>query len=96
MGITHYREDLYPEPLTFRPERFLERKFTPFEFLPFGGGARRCIGAALAAYEMRLVLGTIMRKFELRLESLKPEKATVRAANSGPKTGVKMVVDKRL
>jgi cytochrome P450 family 110 len=96
LGITHYREDLYPEPLKFRPERFLERKFSPFEFLPFGGGARRCLGAALANYELKLVVATLVRRFELRLESLKPEKAKVRAANSGPATGVRMIVEKRL
>ncbi|MBS0660035.1 MAG: cytochrome P450 [Verrucomicrobia bacterium] len=52
----HRREETYPEPETFRPERFLERKFSPFEFVPFGGGHRRCIGAAFALTEMRLVL----------------------------------------
>ena len=46
--LTHRREDLYPEPHKFKPERFLERKFSAYEFLPFGGGTRTCIGAALA------------------------------------------------
>jgi len=96
MGIAHFREDVYPEPLVFRPERFLERKFSPFEFLPFGGGTRRCLGAAMASYEMKLVLGTLLPRLRLRLASLKPDPGTVRAANSGPKNGVKMVVEERL
>jgi cytochrome P450 len=94
-GIAHFREDLYPDPMRFLPERFIDRKYTPFEFLPFGGGARRCLGAAMASYEMRLVLATIMRRFRLRLASQKPDPGKVRAANAGPKTSIAMVVEER-
>jgi cytochrome P450 len=93
IGIAHFREDLYPDPLRFRPERFLERKFTPFEFVPFGGGARRCLGAAMAAYEMRLVLGTVLPRYRLRLASLRPDRGKARAVNAGPAHGVKMIVE---
>jgi cytochrome P450 len=96
IGVAHFREDVYPDPMRFRPERFLERKFTPFEFVPFGGGARRCLGAAMAGYEMRLVLGTMLRGHRLRLASLRPEAVGVRAANAGPARGVRMVVEERL
>lgn len=48
--LTHHREDLYPEPKQFKPERFIEREFSPYEFLPFGGGIRSCIGANLAQF----------------------------------------------
>lgn len=96
ISVAHFREDTYPDPMQFRPERFLERKFTPFEFLPFGGGARRCLGAAMANYELRLVLATLLKRYRLRLESLRPDAGKVRAANVGPAHGVRMVVEERL
>lgn len=96
IGIAHFREEVYPEPMRFRPERFLERQFSPFEFLPYGGGARRCLGAAMASFEFKLVLGTLLRRFRLRLASLKPDTGKVRAANAGPKNGVKMIIEERL
>ena len=51
---------IYPDPDQFRPERFLERSYGPFEFLPFGGSHRRCLGAALSDFEMRIALATIV------------------------------------
>ena len=93
MGIAHFREDVFPEPLRFRPERFLERKFTPFENIPFGGGARRCLGAAMAAHELRIVLGTIIGRFALRAASLRPDPGKARATTVGPAHGVKLVVE---
>jgi cytochrome P450 family 110 len=96
IGLVHFREDIYPEPWKFLPERFLEKKFSPFEYVPYGGGARRCLGAAMASYEMRLVLGTILKRFRLRLASLKPDNGKVRAANVGPATDVRMIVEEVL
>ncbi len=57
--LVHHREDLYPEPARFRPERFLGRSYAPHEYFPFGGGARTCIGASLAPLEMKLALAEI-------------------------------------
>ena len=51
--LLHHREDLYPDPFAFRPERWTDRKPGTYEWLPFGGGIRRCLGAALAMAEMR-------------------------------------------
>ncbi|KEF43178.1 MAG: cytochrome P450 [Cyanobium sp. CACIAM 14] len=68
--LLHRREELYPEPESFRPERFLERPFSPYEYMPFGGGVRRCIGSALAQQELRIVLGTLLR--HRRLEPVDP------------------------
>ena len=89
----HRRPDLYPEPETFRPERFLERKFSPFEFIPFGGGSRRCVGAAFALYEMKLVLFTLLRRYKLALVSDRPIVPALRGLTLGPKGGVPMRVE---
>jgi cytochrome P450 len=67
--MLHQNEDLYPEPDRFRPERFLERQYSPYEFMPFGAGVRRCVGMALAQYEMKIVLGTIVRELNLSLRN---------------------------
>jgi cytochrome P450 len=94
-GMIHSREDLYPEPGRFNPERFLSRKFSAYEFLPFGGGARRCLGAAFAEQQMRVVLATLVRGFELELAD--PEVAPVRQGlGVGPSTGVRMKLVRRL
>jgi cytochrome P450 len=91
--MLHHREDLYPEPTRFRPSRFLERKFTPFEHIPFGGGARRCIGAAFALYEMKIVLATILRSHRLRLLSAAKVSPVRRGATMGPSDGIPMICE---
>lgn len=90
--LLHHREDIYPNPKQFRPERFLERQFTPYEFIPFGGGARRCIGEALAMFEMKLVLATILARYELALASAQQEYPRRRGVTLAPAKGVKMVL----
>lgn len=91
--MLHENEKLYPEPRKFRPERFLERKFTPYEFIPFGGGPRRCIGAAFAMYEMKIALATLLRQYEFRLVRDAPVKYVQRGLTHGPKGGIEMVVE---
>jgi cytochrome P450 len=58
--LVHRREELYPDPGRFRPERFLERKFGPHEWFPFGGGNRICLGMPFALYEMKVLLATVL------------------------------------
>jgi cytochrome P450 len=93
--LVHRNPAVYPEPEVFRPERFLERTFAPHEFLPFGGGARRCLGAAFATYEMKVVLGTLLRAHVMRSAETKPVKVVVRNTVMGPGSGVRMVLDER-
>ena len=86
--LAHHNPTTYPEPELFRPERFQERSYSPFEYMPFGGGHRRCIGAAFASYEMAIVLGTLLKKFEFELIDSKPVVPKRRNVTIGPSTGV--------
>ncbi|MGB5595215.1 MAG: cytochrome P450 [Crocosphaera sp.] len=90
--LIHQREDIYPEHHQFKPERFLEKQFSPYEFIPFGGGSRRCIGDALAQFEMKLVLATILSNYDLSLATSRPEKPRRRGITLAPETGVKMIM----
>ena len=67
MYLAQRHPDRWPEPEAFRPERFVGKKVSPAEFFPFGGGARRCLGAAFALYEMRVVLEELERRTTLHL-----------------------------
>jgi unspecific monooxygenase len=90
--LTHQRQDLYPEPKQFKPERFLERQFAPYEYVPFGGGNRRCIGMAFALFEMKLVLATVLSRWQLELVNSKPLQPVRSGALLRPEGGVRMVV----
>jgi cytochrome P450 len=93
--LTHQREDLYPDPKQFKPERFLEKQFSPYEFLPFGGGTRVCIGGTFALFEMKLVLATILLRYQLALVDKRPEKPKFGGLLCSPASGVKMVIHNR-
>lgn len=90
VGAVHFDPNLYPDPDEFRPERFLERKYSPFEFIPFGGGYRRCLGAAFAGYEMRIVLGTLVGGHCFTLDSTAIPGPVRRNVTIGPKGGIPM------
>jgi cytochrome P450 len=90
--LVHRREDLYPEPDRFRPERFLERKFGPHEWFPFGGGNRVCVGMPFALYEMKVLLATVLSQ----VRPSRPAGARSRARRYGivlgPDDGGRIVV----
>lgn len=93
--LTHHREDLYPQSKQFKPERFLARQYSPYEFIPFGGGARRCLGEALAIFEMKLVVATVLANYELALVNRQPVKPQRRGVTVAPAGGVEMVLQKK-
>ena len=86
--LAHYNPVVFPDPDFFRPERFLERSFTPFEYMPFGGGHRRCIGAAFASYEMAMVLGALLKRFDFELVDAEPVIVKRRNVTMGPSTKI--------
>ena len=94
--LTHRRKDLYPKPDQFRPERFLEQQFAPYEYFPFGGGNRRCIGAAFAMMEMKLVLVTLLTQFQFVNTDKRPVQPTRRGVTMAPAGGVQVIITKRL
>ena len=85
--LVHTRPDVYPEPYAFRPERFLESRPDTFSWLPFGGGVRRCIGAAFAQLEMRVVLREVLTRAELSPASPRRERAKLAGITLVPSAG---------
>jgi cytochrome P450 family 110 len=92
--LAHHREDVYPDPDAFRPERFLDRRYSPYEYLPFGGGARRCIGMSFAQFEMKVVLNAILSAVELAHADARPVRLVRRGLTSGP-SPFRMIVKRR-
>lgn len=91
--LLHHNPDLYPNPKSFIPERFLQHQYSNFEFIPFGGGARRCIGEVLAQFEMKLILATMLSQHEFSLAETRPEIPKRRGVTIGPERGVRMVMN---
>jgi cytochrome P450 len=83
----HYRSDLYPEPRSFRPERFLEQRPGTYTWIPFGGGVHRCIGAGFALTEARLILGTILRRLTVAADRSGGEASNRRTLITAPANG---------
>ncbi|MGJ3253656.1 MAG: cytochrome P450 [Elainellaceae cyanobacterium] len=94
--LVHHRDNLYPDSKSFQPERFLHRQFSPYEYLPFGGGHRRCIGAAMAMLEMKLVLATLVANWQFSLASDRPLKPVRRGITIAPSSNFKMVAIRRI
>jgi cytochrome P450 len=89
----HHDPRVFPEPDAFIPERFLERDYGPFEFLPFGGGHRRCLGAAFSDFELRIALAEIVTRWDF--ETTAAEREIRHDIAMGPKHGVPLRITGR-
>ena len=90
--LTHRRPDLWPEPERFHPDRFLGVRPNPSHFFPFGGGVRRCLGAAFATYEMKVVLAEVVRRADLRIVPGYRMRRVQRAVTYAPSDGMPVVM----
>jgi cytochrome P450 family 135 len=93
--LTHTRADSYPEPYAFRPERFLDGAPSTYAWIPFGGGVRRCLGAAFAEMEMRVVLAEILRRRVPRPASKHAERVARRNVTFSPRHGTRILATRR-
>jgi len=95
VALLHHREDVYPDPFSFRPERFLGVKPGTYTWVPFGGGIRRCLGATLAMAEQRVVLRAIARRTDMEAPDPRPERVLHRNVTMLPAKGAEVVVTSR-
>jgi cytochrome P450 len=90
--LLHHRKDLYPRPFDFLPERWLGHKPGTYEWIPFGGGIRRCLGASLAMAELRVVLREMVRRLDIEAAEPEPEHAVHRNVTMIPSRGARVVI----
>jgi cytochrome P450 len=95
IAVMHARPDIWGDPDAFRPERFLEEAQAPYTWLPFGGGVRRCIGAAFAQIEMRVVLREVLRRVRLRADRARSERPRTAHVTVVPARGARVVCTSR-
>jgi cytochrome P450 len=94
-ALLHHREDVYPDPFNFRPERFLGVKPGTYTWVPFGGGIRRCLGATLAMAEQRVVLRAIARRTDMVAPDPRPERVMHRNVTMIPSDGARVILTAR-
>lgn len=89
--LLHHQPDLYPHSRKFSPERFLQQRFGPYDYLPFGGGDRRCIGLAFVHFEMKLVLATLFEQWRFQLQRQYRPRAARRGVALAPAFDLKLM-----
>jgi cytochrome P450 len=95
LPVVHTDERVFPDPLRFMPERFLGRTFDPAEFLPFGGGHKRCMGPAFGLYELKVTIGTVVRAFDFVAKRDRVSPCRPRTITVVPRDGVDLVLRAR-
>jgi cytochrome P450 len=93
--LAHTRADRYPEPYAFRPERFLDTPPQTYAWVPFGGGVRRCLGAAFAEMEMRVAIAEVLRALDLRAATPRAERVARRNVTFSPRNGTRVIAAQR-
>jgi cytochrome P450 len=95
IGLLHADEAVFPDARRFDPDRFLSRPPDPAEWIPYGGGIRRCIGAAFATMEMRVVLRTLLRNYIISPSSARDERWQSRGVAVAPARGARVCIQPR-
>ncbi len=95
IGVVQRSGSHWPGPRDFHPERFLDAQPEPYTWIPFGGGTRRCLGAAFATFEMKTVLRTILSELDLRADRPEPEPPRMKHITLVPARGARAVVTGR-
>jgi cytochrome P450 len=95
ISLMHFNEHVYDDATAFKPDRFVDKGPDPYAWLPFGGGSRRCLGAAFADMEMQVVLRTILKQFEVTPTNSPAERWRYKGVAFGPSGGGKIVVHRR-
>jgi cytochrome P450 len=94
--LLHQQESVFPKGHRFIPERFLDKKYSLYEYMPFGGGARRCIASSFAMTEMQVVMATMLRQADFRLLSDSRPRLVLHHINTGPDRKIPVAMTRRL
>jgi cytochrome P450 len=93
--LTHHRPDLWPDPKQFDPERFIRSRPNPYTWFPFGGGERRCLGAAFSTYALKIAVTQALSRLQLRLAPGYRMRPTFHAITIAPSGGMPVIVEGR-
>lgn len=90
--LVHRQPSIFEQPLAFRPQRFLNRSYAPHEYFPFGGGPRSCLGWSLAPLTVKLLLTTVLSRFQLALPTPDPPRVVRHGTLLAPEESLSLVI----